>query len=162
MLYTLPYFGEIDLISESSYDATTEFESRKVRLDLNLDRKPVDIAKLSYVKSCLDDLPNIISMARKAIRADFDNDGIAKDYITQHLEQFDEATLVDLFQGTEAIVAPTEKLFTKIHFKRIGFYPDSGTHSTVIDFTVGRDYTQYLIVVFMDDRGNISSVDMES
>ena len=49
-----------------------------------------------------------------------------------------------------------------LHLNRIGFYPHDAQHYAVFDYTLGEEYTDYLLVVVLNDAGEIEYITMES
>jgi Protein of unknown function (DUF2004) len=51
---------------------------------------------------------------------------------------------------------------THLHLVRVGLYPGEREGCLVLDYTIGRDITNYLLVVSLNDAGLVVEVDMES
>ena len=56
----------------------------------------------------------------------------------------------------------SEQLLSLIHLKRVGIYPENDSNFATIDYTIGEEITQYLIVVVVQESGDIDYITMES
>ena len=54
------------------------------------------------------------------------------------------------------------KFLNKIKLVRIGIYPEDSDSMATFDYTIGRDLTQYLIVIRFDSEGKLVEIVMES
>src|SRR5687767_3195285 len=102
--YTLPHFGEIDTSNlEEYYDVEIEFNGTDVAIDLNFDEKSIDTKHLDNVNKIIKDLATYDSQNIKYIEADYkDKDAdTVRTYIEHHLEEIDEAELLDVIDLTD-------------------------------------------------------------
>ena len=45
---------------------------------------------------------------------------------------------------------------------RVGLFPDSEDRFAIFDYSIGRNLTQYLVVINTDENGNLDYMTMES
>ena len=53
-------------------------------------------------------------------------------------------------------------LLKKLHLVRVGLYPDSEEQFAIFDYSIGKDLTNYLVVINTDENGNLDYMTMES
>ena len=162
-IYKLPYFGEIDLDEPAEYyDVDIEFEGNTIQLDINTESESVGKHLMDIVKKFLESLTSYKVKAKAAILANFESGGMVKEYIEHHLEIIDEDELEIILRNANHKLSKEQQLLSLIHFVRLGFYLDSEEAFAVMDYTIGRDITQYLVVTFFNNSGEITSITMES
>ncbi|OQP58135.1 hypothetical protein A3860_07355 [Niastella vici] len=163
--YTLPHFGEIDLSNlDEYYDVEIEMNGKEVDLDLNFEKKTVDPARLDIVKKFLEKLPEFDQKNKKYIVEDFegeDNDTVAT-YVEHHLEELDEDELGEIIDFKNEAVEPEKQFIDALHLTRVGFYPDGDDQFAIFDYSIGRELTDYLVVIFTDENGELEYMTMES
>jgi hypothetical protein len=161
--HLLPYFSEIDLNSEEDYyKVDIDFEDHNIQLDINIESTPTSIAKLEIVKSIIENLAIYNDKSKKAITTDFKKGGDVRDYIEHHIEDIDNDELEAILKDHDKSLPVDEQLLSLMHLKRIGFYLDDEEQYAIFDYTIGREITQYVIVVKFDNNGNIEYLTMES
>jgi len=82
-------------------------------------------------------------------------------YIEHHLEIMDKSEFIGLVDF-ENNSSPGDQLVKKLMLVRIGFYPDSSDTFAVFDYTIGRELTNYLVVINYNSKGVFDSMTMES
>lgn len=161
--YTLPYFGEIDLDElDNYYDVDIEFEGEPIQLDINSESGSADKELMDTVKMFIENLSAYKVKANEAIIADFKNDETVKDYIDHHLEVIDEDESDIILKDTDKKLSKEEQLLSLLHLVRVGFYLDDQEEFAVFDFTIGREITDYLVVVKFNRQGGVEYIEMES
>ena len=53
-------------------------------------------------------------------------------------------------------------LLKKLHLVRVGLYPDSKDQFAIFDYSIGKELTNYLVVINTDENGNLEYMTMES
>lgn len=164
--YTLPFFNEINLSQlEDTYEAIYEFEGAEISLDVNFctmkDDELVDVSCVSKevadtLKKHLEQIDLHLATAQQALNKDWaeNSEGACQEYVEHHKEFIDE--LKNLSKN---------EVFKSIHPVRVGFYPvdtsEEGGYMT-IDFTVGEDLTDYIVAVYLDEKGQVTDVTLEN
>lgn len=152
-------FGEVALAADGAY-VTREVSlgSRSMPRSLFLGME-LDQALLDRAAAVIDTLPTLDLRAREAIAANTDN---MPAYVTFHLEELDDDVLRQLFDadrsaiGRAAFLAKLELVGVNVHHR-----PESA-FSLVLDYSLGRSYTDQLLAVAFDMRGHVLAVTHES
>ncbi|MBO9205240.1 MULTISPECIES: DUF2004 domain-containing protein [Niastella] len=164
--YMLPHFGEIDPAAlEEYYGAVVEFNGREIDLDLNFDNKSIDVARLEKVKQFLDNLASYDLKNKQYIDQDFANEedcDTIVTYVEHHLGEMEEEELAALIDFGNASVDPERQFINALHLVRVGFYPDSQDTFVVFDYSIGRELTDYLVVINTNENGELDHISMES
>ena len=164
--YTLPYFGQLDLTDLSDYyDIEIEFGGRPVQLDLNFDGGKPAFDKLAAVKTFLEHLPQQDQRNREYMRADYEaitEEDSLKFYLNFHLEEIGEEQLIGLVGAGDETLPVEEQLLDKIVLVRVGFYPDEDGYFAICDYSFGREITNYLVVISVDEHGELLDMTVES
>ncbi|MEP7164642.1 MAG: DUF2004 domain-containing protein [Ferruginibacter sp.] len=161
----LPYFGILDPASlDEYYDADIDLNGMEIQIDLNFDNTTIDIKRLEAVKQFIENLRIHDLNNKKYIQKDFDDaDGdTVRFYVENHLEELGIDDLNELIgPGTKTADQP-KLLLKKLHLVRVGLYPDSDTQFAVFDYSIGKELTNYLVVINTDENGNLDYMTMES
>ncbi len=163
--FVLPYFGQLKLDSlEEYYSAKTEFDGAIIRLDLNFENKKIALANMKSVRKIIDDIPRLDKQNKIYIDNDFNNeDGdTVRFYLEHHLEEVDKKELSTLIDFGDKNTGPEEQLLTKIHLVRVGLYPENDENFAVFDYSIGENFTNYLVVISLNKKGKLDYVTMES
>ncbi len=164
-IVTLPHFGKINLADlDSCYDAETVFNGKEIQLDLNFEKTSMGIRNMYAVKNILDNLDAFDKQNKQYILRDFEdeNGDTVKFYLEHHLEVAEEEELAAFIDLNDKTSEPIRQLFGKIHLKRVGFYPENEGGFAIFDYSLGEDFTNYLIVVITDKDGKLKEMTMES
>ena len=163
--FKLPHFGILDTAAlDEYYDVIIDFNGTPIQLDLNFGTKTIDPKKLEMVQHFIDNI-RIYDLNNKGyINDDYtDEDGdTVKFYLQHHLEELGTEELATLIgPGTKS--ADYEKqLLKKLHLVRVGIYPEGEDQFAIFDYSLGQDLTNYLVVIFTDENGNLDYITMES
>ena len=157
----LPLFGEVRLNPTRDNETTTELNNQKVRLDLNFDSDEIkDVGILSGVQRILENLSEFDKKAKKKILFDFSKNGTVFEYIEHHLSELNKTQISELLKSSDKTLSDEQNLLAIIKLHRIGFYPENGI--TIFDYTIGKKNTDYLIVVEINENGEIVDIRTES
>lgn len=163
MSYSLPYFGAVDPEELNEYyDLETEFSGQKLTLDLNFDEASIAIQKLDQLSIRLESLPALLEQAWEAVRESFKHGRDARAYIEQHIDLIDAPELRNGLEKADALLSDAERLFAQVHPIRIGLYPEDEENYFVLDFSLSKVLTNYLIVVVMSVDEKLQYVTLES
>lgn len=163
--FELPYFGQLNIKSlEEYYDTSTTLRGQEINIDLNFDTINADKSKMESIKYILENIEKFNKQNKIYIDNDFnDKKGkIVKSYLKHHLEQLNEEELDILIDKNENLISPIEQLLNKLILVRIGLYPDNDNYITTFDYSIGKEITQYLVVITTDKDGNLNYIEMES
>lgn len=158
--FTLPYFGSIDSDAlENSYDTEIRLAGFDIILDLNFADKRIELTSLPILKRYLENLDEHLLKTREFINENY-SDEDAKNGVRFYFEFHKEETEIDELgvNGTDDL---DEQLLKKIYPVRIGLYPDNHQFA-VYDYTFGKDFTNYILVITTDEDGDLSYITVES
>ncbi|WP_185290505.1 DUF2004 domain-containing protein [Chryseobacterium lactis] len=163
--YTLPYFGQLSTDNiEEYYDVTINFNGNEIQIDLNFESESTDAAKLDQIKNYLENIEPFNKLAKNYILEDYHNeDGdTVKLYLEHHLEEVEQDELSTLINFDDSTTEPEQQLLTKLELVRIGLYPDNEDGFAILDYSIGREITNYLVVINTDQNGQLDYMSMES
>lgn len=163
--YTLPHFGEIDTSNlDEYYDVDIEFNDNDVTIDLNFDDKSIDTKHLDNVNKIIKDLATYDEQNVKYIEQDYKNKDAdtVRTYIEHHLEEIDEAELLDVIDLSDKADNKEIQVLKALHLVRVGFYPHNEDYFVTFDYTLDQDITNYLVVINTDANGKLVYMTMES
>lgn len=163
--FTLPHFGPIDPTQlDEYYDVTIPFNNTTIDVDLNFESKTITVEKLATVKHFIDNI-RIYDINNKGyIANDYkDEDGdTVQFYLQHHLEELGTAELAALLPAGSKSTDHEKLLLQKLHLVRVGIYPGNEDQFAIFDYSIGRDITNYLVVIFTDENGNLDYMTVES
>lgn len=161
----LPYFGHIDPSAlEEYYDAEVPYNDTEIMVDLNFETGTIDPARLDLVKNFIDNIRIHDINNKKLIAADYDDEqgDTVKEYIEHHLEELGEEELSGLVDVNAKAADKEKQMLQKLNLVRVGLYPDSADQFAIFDYSIGEDITNYLVVLFTDENGNLDYMTLES
>lgn len=160
----LKFFGKIDLNNTEEYiDTSASINGNEISIDLNFFEKKISKKTIEPTIYLLNNLSEIEKKAKKIILEDYKIQNVVVDYIEHHLQEFSEDDLESLnIIQTEKLEEKKLKFLNKIKIVRIGIYPEDSDSMAIFDYTIGRDLTQYLIVLRFDSKGKLVEIVMES
>jgi hypothetical protein len=161
----LPHFGVLDPRALNEYyDADVEFNGTEIQVDLNFERNTIDMEKLESVKRFIENIRIHDINNRKYIQQDFDDEegDTVRFYIENHLEELATDDLNELIGPGRKTTDQPALLLKKLHLVRVGLYPDSDAQFAIFDYSIGKELTNYLVVINTDVNGNLDYMTMES
>jgi hypothetical protein len=163
MSYSLPYFGAVDPEELNEYyDVVTELGGQNLTIDINFDEGCIAIKKLEQLSIRLESLAALLEQAWEAVRESFRQAQDARKYIDQHIDLLGAPEMQQGLQKADATLSDEEKLFTLVRPVRIGIYPEDEESYFVLDFSLSRELTDYLIVVVLSVDEKLRYVTTES
>ena len=163
--YALPYFGNLPTENlEEYYDVDIELNGNEIQVDLNFENQTVDTLILDKVKNFIEKLEKFDKLNKTYILNDYnDEDGdTVKFYLEHHLEEVDKEELTKLVNFDDTITEPEKQLLSKLKLVRVGLYPDNEDNFAIFDYSIGKDITNYLVVINTDENGQLDYMTMES
>lgn len=163
--YSLTHFGQIDLTNlEEYYDVNIDFDGQEIQIDLNFENKTIYSKRLDTIKQFIEKIADFDKKNKKYIEQDYSNEDCdtVKTYVEHHLEEIDKAELSGLVDFDNKSISPEKQLMKALRLVRIGLYPDSEDQFAIFDYSIGRDLTDYLVVINTDEEGKLDYMTMES
>ena len=161
----LPHFGVLDPSSlEGYYDVDIDFNNTEIQIDLNFEKGTIDVKRLEIVKQFIENVRIHDLNNRKYIQDDYDDEegDTVRSYMEHHLEELATDDLDELIgQGVKS-ADRSKLLLKKLQLVRVGLYPDSEDQFAIFDYSIGKDLTNYLVVINTDENGNLDYMTMES
>lgn len=119
---------------------------------------------MDKVKSYLENIDKFNELNKTYISDDYnDEEGdTVKFYIEHHLEEVGKDELSALINFDDPTLGPEQQLLKKIELVRVGLYPDSEDNFAILDYSIGEDLTNYLVVINTDENGQLDYMTMES
>ncbi len=163
--FILPHFGPLDPHDlEEYYDTDIPFNDKSIQIDLNFEHGNINIKRLETVKSFIENI-RIYDLNNKGyINNDYnDEDGdTVREYIGHHLDELGKLELAALTDQGSKPADYEKQLLKKLHLIRVGIYPDSEAQFAIFDYSLGTEFTNYLVVINTDENGNLDYMTMES
>lgn len=163
--YTLPHFGQLSTENlEEYYNVNIDFNGNEIRVDLNFENKNIDTPQLDKVKNFLENIDKFDKLNKTYILDDYnDEEGeTVKFYLEHHLEEVGKDELSTLINFDDSATQPEQQLLTKLELVRVGLYPDNEDNFAILDYSIGQDLTNYLVVINTDENGQLDYMAMES
>ncbi|RZK33198.1 MAG: DUF2004 domain-containing protein [Hymenobacter sp.] len=163
--FTLPFFGQLELNSlEEYYSTKIEFNETIIGLDLNFEDKNITLSKAKIIKKFINNILEFDLKNKTYIQNDYkDADGdTVKFYLEFHLEELDKQELAKIIDFNNVAIEPEQQLLNKLRLVRLGFYPNDDDIFAVFDYSFGKEITNQLVVVNINNKGKLYYLTMES
>ncbi|CAD0005574.1 DUF2004 domain-containing protein [Flavobacterium salmonis] len=160
--YTLPHFGNLSTGNlEEYYDVDIEFNGDEIQIDLNFEDKTIDTSTMDKVKKFIGNIDKFDKLNKTYIHNDEDGDTV-KFYLEHHLEEISKDEISTLINFDDILTEPEQQLLAKLKLVRVGLYPHDEDNFAIFDYTIGRELTDYLVVIKTDENGQLDYMTMES
>ena len=157
-------FGTISANGEGYWSGELEYQGRIVEVDLNAEDQ--DSLTASLVHSLTEQLTKIAELdhrVRKAVLdAGINDDDALPRYRAMHLDEIEDAQLCDALGSDGAWRNDIRAFLDKLHIVRVGLYPEASENAFIVDLTLSRDLTDYLLAVSLDRNGTPTTISLES
>jgi hypothetical protein len=163
--YTLPHFGNLSTENlEEDYDVDIEFNGNQIQIDLNFETKTIDTLTMDKVKNFIENVDKFDKLNKTYILNDYnDEDGdTVKFYLEHHLEEVGKDKLSTLINFDDTTTEPEQQLLTKLKLVRVGLYPHDEENFAIFDYSIGEEITNYLVVIYTNENGELDYMTMES
>jgi hypothetical protein len=163
--YTLPHFGQLSTENIADYyDVDIDFNGSEIQIDLNFENKSINTSTLDNVKNFIERIEKFDTLNKTYILNDYNNeDGeTVKSYLEHHLEVVEKDKLSTIISFDNTTINPEQQLFTKLKLVRVGLYPESKNIFAVFDYSIGKDITNYLVVINTNENGELHYMTTES
>lgn len=149
MANQLTFFGSIDIQNlEEYYEVDIDFNGKTIQIDLNFENKTVDNKVIELIEKQLADIGELNSKNLVEIGKDYTNNGFSFNYADELVDELELNNIKDVITG--------------LHLIRIGFYPEVENAGIVSDYTIGKELTDDLLVVFRKLDGEFDGISIES
>jgi hypothetical protein len=163
--YSLPHFADIDTNNlEEYYDVDIDLNGLEIQIDLNFERKSIDSKRLDIAKQFIENISEFDKKNKKYIEQDYNDEesDTVKTYVGHHLNEVGKDELSDLVNFDDEVTNPEIQLIKALQLVRVGLYPDSEEKFAIFDYSIGRELTQYLVVIKTNENGVLDYMTMES
>lgn len=161
----IPFFGTINPgFLANNYRKVIQFKERELSIDLNFYKNETSEPILLAIKSFLENLDKWVDLNQKYIDKDYvsrEYDSV-KEYLEHHLAESDTEELAAIVNMEDEKTAYVDQLKSKLHLTRLGLYPEEDEHFAIFDYSIGKAYTQYVLVIIVDKNGQLKQMTMES
>ena len=161
----LLHFGILDPAAlDEFYDVDIDFNGNEVQIDLNFEKKTIAPERLDIVARFIENIRIHDLNNKKYMQSDLDDeDGdTVRFYLENHLEELGTDDLNALIGAGARSADQPRILLKKLQLVRVGLYPDSVAQFAIFDYSIGRELTNYLVVINTDENGNLDHMTMES
>jgi hypothetical protein len=163
--YKLPLFNELDTDDlDNLYEAESVLNGRSFKIDLSFDNGKASTVKLEAVEQLIVNIAAFDGKNKAYIAKDYaDNTfGTVRTYVEHHLEELDKEQLKYFADIDKSGFSTESQIMKSLHLVRVGLYPDHDDQFAIFDYSIGKDLTQYLVVIVTDKNGNLKEMAMES
>ena len=119
---------------------------------------------MKSIKKIINRIPALDQQNKVYIDNDFnDEDGdTVRFYLEHHLEVADKQELSTLIDFGGKNTETKKQLLAKLYLVRVGIYPDNDENFAVFDYSLGKSFTNYLVVCNLNKKGELDYMTMES
>lgn len=163
---SIKYFENTDFknLKDPYLYKTINLNGTKVNIDLNFDNKTPTNEDIQNLSEFLNHLTENIKACTTKLRKEFNttSENVIKEYIDHHLSEIPKKDLARLINLQDKSKTNSRKLLEKLKLTRIGIYAQNYDQYSIFDYTIGEEFTQYLIVFTLNKNGEIVDITMES
>ena len=87
---------------------------------------------------------------------------MVREYVNFYIEGYDSQQLNDYLNDADQNLPIELRLLNATKLKRVGIYPDSPNFFTVLDYKVFDKYSDQILVVVLNEKGEIEKITVES
>ena len=155
--------GRIDTKAPGHWEGKLTFSGRKVAIDLTLEEANVPHEVVDSALQLVDDIRSLDEEARSALVSDLEegDDAASAMYVSHHLSELSDEDLNTIFDEEPENV-DGEAFLEKMQLVRVGIYPEETERHVLLDYSIGSDFTNYILSVAFDKTGQVTGVSMES
>jgi hypothetical protein len=119
---------------------------------------------MDKVKNFIENVDKFDKLNKTYILNDYnDEDGdTVKFYLEHHLEEVGKDKLSTLINFDDTTTEPEQQLLTKLKLVRVGLYPHDEENFAIFDYSIGEEITNYLVVIYTNENGELDYMTMES
>ena len=159
----LPYFGTITLSDARDYEVENiKINDNNVSIDLNFELDKINRKTLIGVRDILENLESIDKKNQNEFRNYISEDGMIREYFNFYIEGYESQQLNDYLKDADQNLPMELRLLNATKLKRVGIYPDSPNFFAVLDYRVLAEYSDQILVVILNEKGEIQKITVES
>ena len=161
----VPSVGAVDFsnVDDGYWSFMAPFGGSEIDVTFDTGGPDMSSEMLAKVTPLIADMAKCDERARAAILSNFNasNDSSTRLYLSHHLEELESDDRIQCF-GTDSKNLGITDLLASLRLKRAGFYPAGDTKIATFDYSIGPDFTDYILAVEFSADGSILDVSMES
>ena len=160
----LLFFGDIDLNEvKSEYTSSLQFDDEKITVNLNIfENDSVTPEMIEKADAFLQKIEDAIRNAYKYLLDDYESEGETYGYIQHHIDQLSPEEMIEILGKHTPDVDQNDDLVAHLKINRIAIFPEDDDEFAVFDFTIGRDYSDYVIAIYTDIESKLIDLGIES
>lgn len=163
--YILPYFGNFQINKlKNDYSIEVEYDHDEILIELFFENPMIDSSRMDKVKSILEDIPKYDLLNKKHISDDFSNlkSTTIKDYLEDHLYLIKAMDLPGFENINDTVLEKSKELLKHMKLERIAIFPEEKSNFAIFDYSIGPEYSDYIVAACLDENGNFEMLAVES
>lgn len=160
---TLRFFGAITLSNARDYEVDNiKINDNIVSIDINFEEDKIHPKTIKSIRNILNNIEAIEKAIKEEIHAKVNQDGMVKEYFEFHAEEIDAQDLKMYLKDTDQNLTTELQLLSKLKLKRLGFFPDATNFFAIFDYRVASELSDDILVVCLNNKGEIIKFTVES
>lgn len=160
----LLFFGDIDLDQvKNEYTSSLQFDEKKITINMNIfEDETVTPEIINKAQAFLEKIEDQIRSVNKYMLDDYESEGETYGYIEHHIENLTPEEIKEIIGKYTPEEAQEDDLVANLKLNRIAIFPEDDDEFAVFDFTIGEQYTDYVIAIYTDIDGKLIDLGIES
>lgn len=163
--HTLSIIEQLDPNNlEDHYDLDFKFADQHITIDLHFDHTTIDGSRLEMLKRFITNIEAFDRDNKEQIRQDYadDNCDTVKTYLEYFIQNNDEEELASFTDKQNQDLNIEQQLLTQFKLVRLGLSPHEDRYFATFDYTISRELTDNLLVLFTNQLGDMDYMTLES
>ncbi|AEV99654.1 hypothetical protein A4D02_27895 [Niastella koreensis] len=146
------------------YDLDFKVGDQQISIDLNFDQNAIDINRLDAVKKFLSNIEAYDKTNKDRIKQDYadENCDKVKTYVDYLIKDNDEEDIAGFTNSQDQLHNIEQQLLKIFQLVRLGLFPHEDVHFATFDYTISRELTDDLVVIFTNHLGEMDYMTLES
>lgn len=146
------------------YGLEFKFGEQTISVDLNFDQQTINPNRLEIVRDFLNKLETYDNLNKEYIKREYidESSDITATYLKYFIEDNDAEIIKSLIKSYGDGRNIESLLLDKFRLNRLAFFVDNDNGFANFDYTISKELTGDIIVVFTDTNGQIDYITMES
>lgn len=159
----IPYFKDLNFNDLDDY-YTTEIDvnGKTISLHLNLEEPSIDEPTAIKLKQFIEMLAVYDAANLKTISEDFASGDTVNEYINFHLHELFEEEILSFIDPSNQNASINEQMLSKIHLQQVWLYPHAENYLGIFDYSLGKDLTNHVVVISLQENGDLHHITWES
>jgi len=160
-----PVLGTIDASAPGDWQGTLRFAERDVDVELSIERGAVPEETVTALLARLEKLDELDAVARAALASNAsgdDEDAATLVYVDHHRDELPDSDLEALFGSADRDRVDVSRVLSKLELVRIGLYPEDADYHFLLDYSLGREISDYVLCAVFDSAGKLHEIELES